>query len=263
LSEKARVLFFGVHKDADTLKEILDPQTFAGLLISDDYAVYANFSQAQKCWAHLLRKAIKLTLQEPNNQEYRQFTDGLLAIYRKACRVRRDGRLSAAGRAYKVGLLDDEILDLCAPVWVLELPPLEESPENNYRLLVNEVMRLMLDKQLFTFVTAQPAPQPNQQSEPVSGTNNEAERTLRSAAEARKTGRTNKTPVGSRRQTIIVSVLESLRLYLPAFTLAGIIAEIHHWQQAGQSCFTRLLKKMKLPCPTASILDNVMPVPDG
>ena len=265
LSEKARVLFFGVNKDGDTLKEILDPQTFAGLVISDDAAVYAHFSQAQKCWAHLLRKAIKLTLQEPNNQQYRSFTDRLLEIYRKACRVQRHGRLSAAGRARKVGLLDDEILELCAPMWVLELPPLEESPENNYRLLVNEVMRLMLDQQLFTFVTAPPAPQPNQQSQsqPVSGTNNEAERTLRGSADARKTGRTNKTSVGTRRQTIIVSVLESLRLYLPTFTLAGIIAEIDPWRQAGQSCFTRLLKTMKLPSPTQSILDKVMPAPDG
>src|SRR5439155_3361920 len=74
LSEQVRVLFYGVHKDAETLEQILDPATFAGLLISDDAAVYANFSEAQKCWAHLLRKAIKLTLQEPENQEYRQFT---------------------------------------------------------------------------------------------------------------------------------------------------------------------------------------------
>ena len=75
LSEKARVLFFGVHKDADTLQRILDPATFAGIVISDDAAVYANFTQAQKCWAHLLRKAIKLTLQEPANEEYRRFAD--------------------------------------------------------------------------------------------------------------------------------------------------------------------------------------------
>jgi transposase len=263
LSEKARVLFFGVHKDGETLKEILDPQTFAGLVISDDAAVYANFSQAQKCWAHLLRKAIKLTLQEPNNEEYRQFTDGLLAIYRKACRVQRDGRLSEEGRKRKVAALDDEVLELCAAMWVLELPPLEESPENNYRLLVNEVMRVMLDKQLFSFVTAQPAVQPNQHRQPVSGTNNEAERTLRGAAAARKTGRTNKTQVGARRQTIIVSVLESLRLYLPTFTLAGIIAEIERWWQAGQSCFTRLLRKLKLSCPTESILDKLIVAPDG
>lgn len=263
LSEKARVLFFGVHKDADTLKGILDPQTFAGLVISDDAAVYANFTQAQKCWAHLLRKGIKLTLQEPNNPEYRHFIDRLLGIYYKACRVQRDGRLSAEGRARKVAILDDEILELCAPLWVLDLPPLEESPENNYRLLVHEVLRLMLDKQLFTFVTTGPAAQPNRQCEPVSGTNNEAERTLRGAAAARKTGRTSKTPVGARRQTIIVSVLESLRLYLPTFTLKGVIQEIERWWQAGQSCFTRLLKKMKLPRPTESILDKVLPAPDG
>ena len=157
------------------------------MVISDDAAVYANFSQSQKCWAHLLRKAIKLTLQEPENPEYRQFTDRLLEIYRKACRVQRDGRLSAAGRAQKVADLDDEILELCCTMWVLELPPLEEGPENDYRLLVNEVMRLMLDKQLFTFVTAEPATQPNGVSQPVAGTNNEAERTLRKPAEARKT----------------------------------------------------------------------------
>ena len=39
LSEKARVVLFGVHKDADTLKQLLDPHTFAGLVISDDAAV--------------------------------------------------------------------------------------------------------------------------------------------------------------------------------------------------------------------------------
>jgi hypothetical protein len=263
LSEKARVVLFGVHKDAETLAKVLDPATFAGLVISDDAAVYANFSQSQKCWAHLLRKAIKLTLQEPANPEYRQFTDRLLAIYRQACRVQRDGRLGAAGRAGKVAGLDDEILELCAPLWALELPPLADGPENDYRLLVNEVMRLMLDKQLFTFVTAEPAAQPNGTSQPVAGTNNEAERTLRGAAMARKTGRTSKTLVGARRQTIIVSVLESLRLYLPTFTLTAVIAEINRWWQVGQSCFTKLLKKLKLKPSAQTLLDKVMPVPDG
>jgi len=263
LSEQARVLLFGVPKDAETLQQILDPHTFAGLVISDDAAVYANFSQAQKCWAHLLRKAIKLTLQEPENAEYRQFTDRLLAIYRQGCRVQRDGRLSGAGRARKVAALDDEILELCAPLWLLELPPLEDGPENDYRLLVNEVMRLMLDQQLFSFVMAEPAVQPNGVSQPVAGTNNEAERTLRGVAEARKTGRTSKTVVGARRQTILVTVLESLRLYLPQFTLASVLEEIDRWWQAGQSCFTRLLKRRKLPARVESILDNVLPVPDG
>ena len=262
LSEKARVLLFGVHKDADTLEKILDPHTFAGLVISDDAAVYANFSQSQKCWAHLLRKAIKLTLQESDNLEYRVFTDRLLEIYREACRVQKDQRLSAAGRTKKVAGLDDEILELCVALWSLELPPLEASPANDYRLLANEVMRLMLDKQLFTFVTAESAAQPNGKCEPVSGTNNEAERTLRNPATARKTGRTNKTLVGARRQTILVSVLESLRVYLPTFTLGSVMDEINHWCQTGQSCFSKLLEKMKLKQPAESILDEILPIPD-
>jgi transposase len=262
LSEKARVLLFGVPKDANTLETILDPKTFAGLVISDDAAVYANFSQSQKCWAHLLRKAIKLTLQEPDNGEYRQFTDRFLEIYRQACRVQKDKRLSAAGRVGKVAALDDEILDLCAPLWQLDLPPLADGPEDDYRLLVHEVMRLMLDQELFVFVTTESAPQPNGQSEPVSGTNNEAERTLRGAAQARKTGRTNKTLVGARRQTIIVSVLESLRVYLATFTLGSVMAEVNRWWQKGQSCFRKLLNKMKLT-PGQSILDKVIPIPDG
>ena len=79
-------------------------------MFSDDAAIYANFTAAQKCWAHLLRKAIKLTLQEPNNLDYRNFADRLLEIYRAACRVQRDGRFSDAGRTQKVADLDDEIL---------------------------------------------------------------------------------------------------------------------------------------------------------
>ena len=146
---------------------------------------------------------------------------------------------------------------------MLELPPLADGPANDYRLLVNEVMRLLLDQQLLNFVTAEPATQPNGKSEPVSGTNNEAERTLRGAAAARKTGRTNKTVVGARRQTIIVSVLESLRVYLPQFTLGDVMAEINRWWQQGQSCFTTLLTKMKLKLSEQSTLDHVLPIPDG
>jgi transposase len=262
LSEKARVLLFGVHKDADTLERILDPATFTGIVISDDAAVYANFTASQKCWAHLLRKAIKLTLQDPHNAAYRAFTDRLVDIYRAAGRVQRHGRLSDAGRARKVAALEDEILDLCGPMWFAELPP-QEGLDNDFRLLVHEIMRLALARQLFTFVTAKPVEQPNGATHPVAGTNNEAERTLRSPAQARKTGRTNKTYAGARRQTILISVLESLRLYLPTFTLSSVIAEIQGWTEKGRSCFTDLLMKLKIKLPRQSVLDQVLPHPGG
>jgi transposase len=262
LSEKVRLLFFGVHKDAATLQAILDPATFAGILISDDAAVYANFTHSQKCWAHLLRKAIKLTLEEPMNAEFRSFADRLLEIYRAACRVQRDGRLGEAGRARKVAELDDQLLELCGAVWCAELPPLAGA-EDDYRLLCNELMRLMLAQQLFTFVTAAPVKTPTGEVTPVAGTNNEAERTLRAAAQARKTGRTNKTLPGARRQTIIVSVLESLRTQLPSFTLTTVIDEIKRWSDAGQSCFAKLLAKLNLGPPAESLLDRLLPVPSG
>jgi transposase len=262
LSEKARVLLFGVNKDAETLKKVLDPATFAGLLFSDDYAVYANFTNAQKCWAHLLRKAIKLTLQDPSNAAYRSFTDGLLKIYQQACRVKQDGRLSDAGRVRKVSDLEIEIFNLCGPTWQADLPK-TQGPEDDYRLLVDEVMRLTLAEQLFTFVTAAPVVQPNGEEKLVGGTNNEAERTLRGPAQARDTGRTNKTAKGARRQTILTSVLESLRLYLPTFTLTSVLDELKQWCEAGQSCFEKLLKKLQLqrPEPETATIDRLFPKP--
>ena len=260
LSEKARVLLFGVHKDADTLKEILDPETFAGIVISDDAAVYENFTAAQKCWAHLVRKAIKLTLQDPKNADYRNLADRLLEIYREACRIQRDRRFSEAGRAEKVTGLEDEIFGLCGSVKFAGPSELDEL-DNDHRLLVAEVFRLMMAKQLFTFVTAKPVQQPNGSTKPVAGTNNEAERTLRNPAQARDTGRTNKTSNGARRQSILTSVLESLRVYLPTYTLGSVVDELKRWAATGLSCFERLLKKLKLsPRQRAKpILDQILP----
>jgi transposase len=262
LSEKARVMLFGVHKDAATLQTVLDPASFAGILISDDAAVYAHFTQAQKCWAHLLRKAIKLTLQDPNNAAYRTFTDRLLEIYREACRVQRDGRLSDAGRARKVLALDDQILDVCVANWLPDQTP-SNGLANDYRLLVNEVLRLLLRQELLTFVTARPTEQPNGTTKPVDGTNNEAERTLRGVAQARLTGRTSKTIHGARRQTILTSVLESLRLYLPTFTLSSVLAELKRWWATGRSCFAELLETLALTPPEQSVMDQILPGPSG
>jgi hypothetical protein len=147
-------------------------------------------------------------------------------------------------------------------MWFADLPPLE-GLDNDYRLLVNEVMRLLLAEELFTFVTAKPVEQPNGEIQTVGGTNNEAERTLRNPAGARKTGRTSKTVHGARRQTIVTSVLESLRLYLSSFTLPKVIEEVQGWLATGRSCFEELLEKLGLPLAARSILDEVLPTPSG
>jgi len=268
LSEKVRVVLFGVRKDGATLAELLDPATFEGIVVSDDAAVYANFTHCQKCWAHLLRKAIKLTLLEPTNLEYRGFADDLLKIYREACQVQRDKRLGDEGRWRKVSVLRWRLCELCEDVWAQELPP-SQGPEDDYRRLCEELMRLLLADQLFTFVTAEAVEQPNGETLTAPGTNNESERTLRSAAQARATGRTSKTVAGARRRTVIVSVLESLRVHLSTFTLSSVIEEVRHWFDTGRSCFRRLAEKLGLPVSDScsegvpSLLDRLLPVPGG
>jgi hypothetical protein len=79
-----RVFLFGCRKDAATLDQMLPPDVFDGVGVSDDAAVYrGRFAQAQKCWAHLLRKAIKLALLYPRKKVYRQFLMAGRSLRRK------------------------------------------------------------------------------------------------------------------------------------------------------------------------------------
>jgi len=227
LTDKITVMFYGVHKDGDTLQQILDKEVFDGVLVSDDASIYRGFSKSQKCWAHLLRKAIKLTLQSPENRMYRKFADALLAIYRKAKQLTRDRRFSETGRQRRVGELEDELLALCSSCCI-DKSTEEEEVEGDYRRLANEIMRLMLAQELFVFVT----------TDGVDGNNNASERELRDDAMRRNTGRTNKTSRGAKRQTIISSVLRTLAKQLGRFTLDGVIDEVKRWLAKGRSCFT-------------------------
>src|SRR5262249_7077939 len=91
-----RVFLFGCPKDTATLDAMLPPEVFPGIGVSDDAAVYRpRFDQAQTCWAHLLRKAIRRALLYPHEQTSARFLDGLLELYRDAKRVAADGRLGA------------------------------------------------------------------------------------------------------------------------------------------------------------------------
>jgi hypothetical protein len=109
LSEKVRVVLFGVHKHGAMLLEILDPTTFAGIVVSDDAAVYAKFTRSQKCWAHPPRRAITLTLMEPTNAKYRRLADRLPEIYPTACRVQREvsGRIPKGTEVFYFNVKDE------------------------------------------------------------------------------------------------------------------------------------------------------------
>lgn len=218
-SELRCVMLFGCSKDRKTLESILPPEVFQGVLVSDDAAVYQQGYRGQKCWAHLIRKAVKLALLHPDNATYARFLDELLALYRDAKRAAADSRLSVRGRLRRVADLEDRLCRLCHPHWPPATPGLpapRSAGEADFRNLVNELMRLMTAEQLFEFVV-DPVVEP---------TNNTAERQLRNPALARKANRTNKTDQGAARQTSIVSVLESLRRTLGNFTIRHVVDRV-------------------------------------
>jgi transposase len=228
-SRLQRLFLFGCRKDEETLDQILPPDVFAGIGVSDDAAVYrGRFAQAQKCWAHLLRKAIKLALLYPRRKKYQRFLDRLLALYHDAKRAAADGRLAEAGRQQRVAELEGRLCELCRPYQWRDTQSTQPA-ERDFSNLVDELVRLVMAEELFTFVL-----QPD-----VEPTNNLMERQLRGPALDRKAGRTNKTAAGAQRRSVIVSVLESLRANLDKFNLASVLEEVNRWLSDGISLFAQ------------------------
>jgi transposase len=241
-SELQRIFLFGCRKDGATLDKMLPPDVFQGSGVSDDAAVYRNrFEQAQKCWAHLLCKAIRLALLYPQHKKYQRFLDGLLALYHDAKRAAADLRLGDAGRQQRVAEFEGRLCELLQP-YINETTSGLKPPEKDFIKLVKELDRLMLSEELFTFVL-------NPEVEP---TNNRSERLLRNAALDRKAGRTNQTDVGAHRRSVIVSVLESLRANLEHFTFASVLEEVTRWMHEGISLFAEQWQKLTAaqPAPT-------------
>lgn len=251
LSEQARLMVFGCRQDGATLKHLLSKETFGGTLVSDDAAIYRGFQKSQKCWAHPLRKAIRLTLLVPRSRRYRAFADGLLALYRTALRAAADQRLGAVGRQRRVDEFELQLCELCRRrVEDAHVPP--PGAERDFYNLVQELIRLMADQELFTFVLDPSVP----------ATNNASEQALRSPARQRRTDQTSRSVSGARRRTVLTSVLESLRTQLPTFDLCTVQTEISRWYATGKSCFARLAKKLKLPRSEPSFLDRLVPLPN-
>jgi transposase len=229
------VFLFGCHKDAATLDEMLPPDVFDGIGVSDDASVYRErFKQAQKCWAHLLRKAIQLALMYPRKKTYQRLLDELLLLYRDAKRAAADGRLGEAGRKRRVAELEDRLAGLCRH-YEHETTPEMKPHERKFANLIDELARLLMAEELFTFVLV----------EDVEPTNNMPERKLRNSAMDRQPGRTNKNDAGAHRRSVTVSVLESLRANLEKFTLANVLDEVTRWMREGISLFAKQWQKIQ------------------
>jgi transposase len=241
-SQWQRLFLFGCRKDDDTLDQILPPDVFDGIGVSDDAAIYrGRFAQAQKCWAHLLRKAIRLALLYPRKRIYQRFLDQMLELYHDAKRAADDGRLGTEGRTSRACDLENRLFDLCRPYHHGTTSGMKPH-ERDFANLIDELLRLLLDGELFTFVLV-PGVEP---------TNNLSERLLRGSAQDRKAGRTNKTATGAHRRSVIVSVLESLRVNLETFNLATVLAEVGRWMQEGISRFAQQWRTLQADLAAAA-----------
>ena len=230
-STLSTVLFkCGVGRGKKVLTEVLGEQ-FEGIGVTDDYSAYqSQFTEHQLCWAHFLRKAIALSLRNPENRQYARFLKSLFAIYREAVRASRDRRLSV-GRAGKVKKLESRIRMICRRYGEVlgESASLDEA---KFVRLQNELVDNV--EKLFVFVL----------HPEVEATNNRSERQARSEAMARKAARTSKTERGAKRRGIIMSVLASLSKRLERFTLREVLSEIDRWLEAGRSVFQEELAQL-------------------
>jgi transposase len=233
------VLLYGRGRDESVLEEILPADVFRGIGVSDDYAVYRRrFDQGQKCWAHLLRKAIKLMLSYPNQPRYREFFEELLALFREGKRIQKDGRLGEAGRRRRLAGLEERFQSLGIR-YRLDQSALEEAGGEELRLLLNELVRCYAEDELFTFVL----------HPEVEATNNVSEQLMRGSAQSRKTARTSKTSRGATRRGILGSVLTSLKQNLSDVTLDSLLLEVSGWYQRGVSLFRHQLEELRAANP--------------
>jgi hypothetical protein len=238
-STLSTVLFqCGVGRGKAVLKDVLGEQ-FDGIGVTDDYSAYqSQFTEHQLCWAHFLRKAIAVSLRNPDNRQYKRFVKSLFAIYYDAVRFSRDRRLSV-GRQAKVDKLQSRIRMICRRYG--EVPDDAASADDaKFVRLQNELVDHV--EKLFVFVL----------HPEVEATNNRSERQARSEAMARKATRTSKTDSGAKRRGIIMSVLASLSKRLEHFTLGSLLSEINDWYETGQSIFRKEAAALQATIPALS-----------
>ena len=229
-STAMHVLFrCGVSRKKEEATAVLG-DSFEGIGVTDDYNAYKKlFSKHQLCWAHLIRKAIKLALQHPDEPQYATFLDQLCLIYDDAKCAQQDGQLSEAEREEKSRQLQTRLKLLCAR-WEDQIEKdVTPTHEATFLLLQRELVA-NLDC-LFVFV----------EHPEVEPTNNRSERNVRREAEIRKGARTSKTKSGAYRRSVIVTVLASLQTRIADFTLSNLLVEIHRWLSNGRSIFQQEL----------------------
>jgi transposase len=176
------------HRNRAVLLRALG-EDFAGVLVSDFYAVYDGLDcDKQRCLVHLLRELARLR-EKLSDYLVKQFTGPLIELFQDAMALgKRRGQLSAEAFAAERSRLWQRLDDL---VWA-------RVPRQADCVRIRERLIKYWDE-LFTFLYAEGVPPDN----------NAVERDIRSVAAVRADGGTNRTQWGADAFACIKSVVRT------------------------------------------------------
>ena len=167
-------------------------RAFEGVLITDFWSLYDSVccAEKQKCWPHLLRDAASVD-EKTEDENWKSFSRRLASIYRDAKKLQGNREtLEESAYDHSVGLLEARIHKLACESW-------EHADANRLSKRLSKY-----GSELLTFLW----------HENVPSDNNHGERLIRPAVMIRKNSYCNHSNQGALTQSVLMSVLRTLRL---------------------------------------------------
>lgn len=191
-STETERLFVRGSRDRAMLEATIG-EDYAGVLVSDFYAVYTGYEgRHQYCWAHLLRDVDELVGQHLDDAALRGWADAIHALYQRAKTDAADPDRDPVVRRQQRHGYEAELGALCAPCLGDDAAP--------QRILCARMIKHL--SALFVFVE-DPA---------VPATNNAAERSLRHLVTARKISGGTRSPAGTATKMALATLFGTWRL---------------------------------------------------
>lgn len=168
-------------------------KAFEGTLITDFWSPYDAVicADKQKCWPHLLRDVADVDEKNPDHQEWKSFSRRLVSIYRDAKQLQtQKTKLKEADFDMSVARLEVRIANLATKSW-------DHTDANRLSKRLGKYGSEML-----TFLWHTDVPSDN----------NAGERAIRPAVMIRKNSYCNHSDRGALTQSVLMSVLRTLRV---------------------------------------------------
>lgn len=163
---------------------------YEGVVVTDGYAAYDHLvCPKQRCWAHILRTAHKLTQDHPEDAPLRVWVDGLKGLYEQAVAVATNEGVSERQRAAAANDAERRVRALARCYRRARAHPAHALASWLHSH----------EGELFTFV----------RTPDVSGTNNLAERTVRPFVIGRKISGGSRSPHGSAVRCDLATVFDT------------------------------------------------------